>query len=40
MNSKTNLIVSVALLALFIGPLVIAACVPASPPAANELESA
>lgn len=40
MNFKTNPIVSVALLAVFIGSLVIAACGPASPPAANELESA
>jgi len=39
-NFKTGLVVSVVLLALSIVALVVAACGPASPPAANELEKA
>jgi hypothetical protein len=40
LSFKTSLIASVALLALSIVALVIAACVPAPPPTANELEKA
>ncbi len=40
MNFRTNLVVSVALLALSIVALVVAACVPTPSPTANELDNA